>query len=995
MKNSFALCKFRIKRLVSLLTVICLISAGTFTARADITADASMRLSRTEGTVSVTNKTGKNASIINNMKLFDGYGVSTDASSYAWITLDDSKAVKLDAVSAVSVAQEGKKLELKLNSGNLFFNVDKPLQEDETLNIRSSTMVTGIRGTSGVVRIIDSTHSQIQLFDGTLEISAADPVSGEMRTTRLTAGNRADININPSGTANNRCSIIIDRMKEEEVPGFAAMEIKNNSSLANRIAGSGLNVGAIINDADNRLRNEKNRTQQKMNEIKSQASQQGLTTAGAAPPVVNSVFGGTPSADSDSGSGSGSGSGSSGSGGTSDTQASDPTLVTLPMPVTASELQTALNTYSQVNVTGSGELVIDNGVLSIGSSNTLILDSSIGLTVAAGNTVNNDGHLEAAGGITNNGTMTNTSMNTLIAGGNGLMSSGSFENTGKLQGNVTVNAGAFHVSAGTFSGSLTVAGGIADITGGFFSDCTLSAVGGNSEVNLTGGSFDGCSFSASDAGTVSLGSETAHPQITSCTGKMFELSNGGSIIYSAKNSDGQLQPVRFSNDETSQMLFVAENDNGLMFEAFGNCLSYVLSLEKNLKRIILFQDMGISSGNDLGFGQGVIVEEKILDGESFWYQVPGSPEIDLNNNTLSAGEFGIKSVSGITIFNGRIDGSFSFLTGDSPVILNNLPFFEGNLESGSIEATNCKLGIVVNSSGSLKLNGCTSVDDTYIDNAGGGELILENNSVAANIYNMHSSVTINSGSNVSALNNNIGGKVTINSSGKVINFTNDKEGYVRINNGATVTLMENSGSGLNLGTIVNYTDGSIKLPTTEEQVAMSLQIEPQNVMSFFSAADNLLPSAEEDEAEVAADEPGNDKESDASVGEASGSASAEGGTSETDPPEADAAEPEDTADYTSDAGIQDPVAADSSTSESTSGETGSTEPETTGADTTEQAAAGKNTLEQKSTDGLSENGGDDQSGDPASPAGSSANPIPEAYPAAQSNGEETVTGKEE
>ena len=61
----------------------------------------------------------------------------------------------------------------------------------------------------------------------------------------------------------------------------------------------------------------------------------------------------------------------------------------------------------------------------------------------------------------------------------------------------------------------------------------------------------------------------------------------------------------------------------------------------------------------------------------------------------------------------------------------------------------------------------------------------------------------------------------------------------------------------------------------------------------------------------------------------------------------------------------------------------------------EQAAAGKNTLEQKSTDGLSENGGDDQSGDPASPAGSSANPIPEAYPAAQSNGEETVTGKEE
>ncbi|MDD5832789.1 MAG: FecR family protein [Clostridiales bacterium] len=917
MKNSFALCKFRIKRLVSLLTVICLISAGTFTARADITADASMRLSRTEGTVSVTNKTGKNASIINNMKLFDGYGVSTDASSYAWITLDDSKAVKLDAVSAVSVAQEGKKLELKLNSGNLFFNVDKPLQEDETLNIRSSTMVTGIRGTSGVVRIIDSTHSQIQLFDGAVEISAADPVSGEMRTTRLTAGNKADIHITPTGAANNRCSIIIDRIKEEEVPGFAAMEIKNNSSLANRIAGSGMNVGAIINDADNRLRNEKNRTQQKMNEIKSQASQQGLTTAGAAPPVVNSVFGGTPSADSDSGSGSGSGSsggsgsGSSDSGGASDTPTEDPTSVTLAMPVTAAELQTALNTYSQVNVTGSGELVVDNGVLNIGSTDTLILESGVSLTVAAGNTVNNDGHLEAAGEITNNGTMTNTSMNTLIVGGKGLFSSGSFENTGKLQGNITVNAGSFRISGGELGGSLTVSGGSADITGGTFSDCTLSAVGGNAEINITGGSFDGCSFSASDAGTVSLGSEDKHPQITSCTGEMFTLKNGGSISYTATNSDGKPQTVIFNDDYP--MLFVAENDNGLMFEALGKCLSYVLTeFEVYTNRIILLQNVDMTSGDYLQFGYGSYEAD---GNDKIWYQLSVSTKIDLNGKSLSANRTEgmiIPTGSEITIEKGVLSG-FAFKT-DSPLVLNDLTSFEGSLDSGSIEATNCTIGNYIYNSGRFVLSDCNKTEKTTITNSGDG-LVELNNSQISTIQNI--------------------GSVTLNSGSIVEYFRNQEVGYVCINNGATVTLMDNYGSGLNLGTIVNYTDGSIKLPTTKEQVAMSLQIEPQNVMSFFSAAEDLLPPAEEDEA--AADEPGNDKESDASVGEVSGSASAEGGTSEANPAETDAAEPEDTAADTSDAGIQDPDAAD----------------------------------------------------------GSSSNPIPEAYPAAQSNGEETVTGKEE
>ena len=65
------------------------------------------------------------------------------------LALDNSKTAKLDASSAAKVAQSGKQLELNATAGSLFFNVPVALKSGESMNIRTSTMVTGIRGTSG------------------------------------------------------------------------------------------------------------------------------------------------------------------------------------------------------------------------------------------------------------------------------------------------------------------------------------------------------------------------------------------------------------------------------------------------------------------------------------------------------------------------------------------------------------------------------------------------------------------------------------------------------------------------------------------------------------------------------------------------------------------------------------------------------------------------------------------------------------------------------
>lgn len=48
-------------------------------------------------------------------------------------------------------------LELYVRSGSLFFDVTEPLEEDESMDIRTSTMAVGIRGTSGWVEVEDET----------------------------------------------------------------------------------------------------------------------------------------------------------------------------------------------------------------------------------------------------------------------------------------------------------------------------------------------------------------------------------------------------------------------------------------------------------------------------------------------------------------------------------------------------------------------------------------------------------------------------------------------------------------------------------------------------------------------------------------------------------------------------------------------------------------------------------------------------------------------
>ena len=93
---------------------------------------SSMRLMQTEGNVTLTDQGGAKLALRNRMRLYSGCEISTEEQSRAGILLDDAKAVTISESSSAVITQEGKKLEIAVNSGKMFFDVSKPLESDES-----------------------------------------------------------------------------------------------------------------------------------------------------------------------------------------------------------------------------------------------------------------------------------------------------------------------------------------------------------------------------------------------------------------------------------------------------------------------------------------------------------------------------------------------------------------------------------------------------------------------------------------------------------------------------------------------------------------------------------------------------------------------------------------------------------------------------------------------------------------------------------------------
>ncbi len=256
----------RQKKVVTWILVGMLVLGMGGVVSADKAVGSTMELSKTEGEVSVENMNGRGVPTIDNMKLYSGYQLTTEKASYAWITLDDSRVVKEDAVSEVEVRKRGKDLELLVSSGSIFFDVAKPLETGENLSIRTSTMTMGIRGTSGVVKVDHKNQTTVTLIEGQVQCYVQDPITGQQKSIVLNSGQKAIFVTYEPNKIGDKCDIIIEKATEQDIPGFVAVEIAQNAQIRNRVQ-SGMpeaKLDQLVQNAERLLTADEERLNEKL-----------------------------------------------------------------------------------------------------------------------------------------------------------------------------------------------------------------------------------------------------------------------------------------------------------------------------------------------------------------------------------------------------------------------------------------------------------------------------------------------------------------------------------------------------------------------------------------------------------------------------------------------------------------------------------------------------------------------------------------------------------
>ena len=237
----------------------------------DETKGKSLILEKTEGTVEIENAKGKIIDLRNGSKMYNGYRITTEE-GYAWLALDGTKLIKLDWNSEVSVKKNRKKYEVMLESGSLFFNVSKPLEKDENLDIRTSTMSTGIRGTLGKVTsegVQDDAGVEelttVELYEGKVEISYHGR-NGAVHSKNLESPYQAKVNTTRKDVKGAVFAPVsdeehkkVDLLKALEECGFIAIEVKNDKDLQERLLHADNGIGEeelqmIIDHAEEQLR---------------------------------------------------------------------------------------------------------------------------------------------------------------------------------------------------------------------------------------------------------------------------------------------------------------------------------------------------------------------------------------------------------------------------------------------------------------------------------------------------------------------------------------------------------------------------------------------------------------------------------------------------------------------------------------------------------------------------------------------------------------------
>lgn len=235
--------KHTIRKIFIVTGIISGLLFGSVSALAVEKVDAGvMRLSKVEGTVAVLDSTNKPKKATNDMKLSSGNNIATNTGGFAWINLDSNKLVKLDALSKVKVTKDEKNLVVDVSVGKIFVDVSKNFEKNESLIIRTSNVVTTIKGKKASAEIdVENGDTTIVGLAGKIDCVVTDVSTGEQKQVEILSGKKVEIQPNTS-----EISIVTKSVTKDDISGFSKLQIAQDPVLKNRIVqASGSKIGKI------------------------------------------------------------------------------------------------------------------------------------------------------------------------------------------------------------------------------------------------------------------------------------------------------------------------------------------------------------------------------------------------------------------------------------------------------------------------------------------------------------------------------------------------------------------------------------------------------------------------------------------------------------------------------------------------------------------------------------------------------------------------------
>ena len=209
-------------------------------AMAESYSASAMRLLHYEGDVEILDASGSPRFVMENVRFDSGEAMRTGKDSSASVGMDESRIVSLDEETTVEFVKKSNAMELNLKEGKLLLDVQEKLDENETFDIQTATMVVGIRGT---VLFVTSEKSEAGLvsrmgvLEGTAQVTYRE-ASGSKRQVPVPAGMKVMLH-DPDGDGNVDTAPEITAVTQADLNGFPGSVLESEPALRQRVEKAG------------------------------------------------------------------------------------------------------------------------------------------------------------------------------------------------------------------------------------------------------------------------------------------------------------------------------------------------------------------------------------------------------------------------------------------------------------------------------------------------------------------------------------------------------------------------------------------------------------------------------------------------------------------------------------------------------------------------------------------------------------------------------------